>query len=176
MINDDFIRIGIITGVHGLNGRLKILITSDNPERFKIDTEIYLQLDKIFKKFRIEEFIEHKGKVGLIKFEGISNRDNALAYKGIEIFITKSEALKQRNDLEKNSFLYFDIIGCVVYLNDKQFGVVNDIIQAGSGEILEIIDDQRKKYLVPFVESMIDTTNIYNNRINIHPIEGLFDI
>ncbi len=175
MTNIEYIRIGVIIGVHGLNGRLKVYITSDNPERFKVGSTVLLDRNSNFEKYTIAEFKPYKDKTALIILNGIHDRDTAFALKKTDICITKEEAVNTL-DLENDTFYYFDLIGCTVYLDNKVFGTVDNIMEAGSGEILEIIDESGKKHLVPFVESMVNTDLVSEKRIDIYPPEGLFDI
>ncbi len=175
-MTDDYIRIAVVTGAHGLNGRLKVLVISDFRERFNADKSVIIKTTSGIREFRILDFIEQKGKTGLLVLEGIENRDAALTLKGSEIFIDKEEAESTRGDLDENSYYYYDVIGCAVYCRDRLFGTVIDILEAGSGEILLISNDQGKQFMVPFVESMVETKNIRGRRLDIHPVEGLFDI
>ena len=173
---DDYIRIAVVAGVHGLNGRLKILVISDIRERFEIDKSVFIKFKNSFREFKIINYTEYSGKTGLLQLDGINDRDTAQLYKGSDICIKKSEAEKTRSALDEDSYYYYDIIGCAVYCRGQLFGTVTDILEAGSGEILIISNDRGKKFMVPFVESMVDTRDIRNNRLNINPVEGLFDI
>jgi len=173
---DDYIRIAVVTGVHGLNGRLKILVISDIRERFEKDKSVFIKFKNSFREFRIINFTESRGTAGLLQLDGINDRDSALSYKGSDVFIKKSEAEKTRSELGKESYYYYDIIGCAVYFRGRLFGTVTDILEAGAGEILIITNDRGKKFMIPFVESMVDTGEIRDSRLNINPVEGLFDI
>jgi 16S rRNA processing protein RimM len=173
---DDYIRIAVVTGVHGLNGRLKILVISDIRERFEKDNSVFIKFKNSFREFRIINFAETRGTTGLLQLDGINDRDSALPYKGSDVFIKKSEAEKTKSELGKDSYYYYDIIGCTVYFQGRLFGTVTDIMEAGAGEILIITNDRGKKFMIPFVESMVDTGEIRDNRLNINPVEGLFDI
>lgn len=176
MIDDQFVRTGKITGAHGLEGRVKILIFSDFSGRFDAGNTLYLKIKSEFKAYKSTEFREQPGRLSLLKLEGLNNRDEALSLKGIEIFIDRKEAEKTRRLLEKDSFYFYDLIGCSVYLNNKLFGEVSNIMQAGSGEILILKSKEGRELLIPFTDSMVDTKNIFKGRIDINPVEGLFDI
>lgn len=173
---DDYIRIAVATGAHGLNGRLKILVISDISERFESGKTVVIETDTGVRKFTILSFIEQKERTGLLELSNIHDRDAALSLKGSDICIEKEEAERTRDALEDDSYYYYDIIGCAVYCKDQLFGTVTDILEAGSGEILVISDSGGKKYMVPFVESMVETDTIRNRRLVINPVEGLFDI
>ncbi len=171
-----FLRIGKIVGAHGLQGRLKILIVSDFSERFEPGTKLYLEISPdYYKEYQNIEFIEQSGRASLLKLEGINNKDDAIALKGIEIFIKKSDAEKTRDSLDDDNYYYYDLIGCKAFWNGNIFAEVTDIIKSGDGSVLVLKNDDGEEYLIPFTESMVDTKEIQNRRIDINPIDGLFE-
>ncbi len=174
-MTDEYIRIAVVAGVHGLTGRLKIAVVSDFSERFEKNKKVFIQYNNSYREFTIVGFTVQKGKSGLLQLDGINDRDTALTFKGLDIFIEKAEAEKTRSGLDEQSYYYYDIIGCAVYCDGRHFGTVDDILEAGAGEILIIADGGGKKFMVPFVESMVDTGEIRSGRLDIHPVEGLFD-
>jgi 16S rRNA processing protein RimM len=171
---DQFLRIAKITGAHGLNGRLKLDVISDFSERFAPGSKMYIKIDNEFRPFQSVEFND-KSKNSLLKLENINDRDAALSLKGAEIYITKSEAEKTRDQLDSDSFYFYDLIGCNVFMNGAAFGKVVDIMGSGENIILVLNNDKGKEFLIPFNNSMVDTKQIFNGRIDISPIEGLFE-
>ncbi|MCP4130304.1 MAG: 16S rRNA processing protein RimM [bacterium] len=176
IVEDDYLEIAVITGAHSLHGRLRILVLTDIMDRFTVGREIFLKEEGKYNKYKVLEFQEQKGKVCRLFLEGINDRDEALSYKGKGIYIEKAEAERTRSEyLEEDSYYYYELIGCTVYWKEKQFGRVVDILEAGAGEILIIETDEGKRHMVPFVESMVDTAHVFEKRIDIDPVEGLFD-
>jgi 16S rRNA processing protein RimM len=173
--DEQFLRIGKIVGAHGLHGRLRVLAITDIRERFEIGSCIFLKVRGEYSRNRILDFIEQKGRQCLIRLEGISDREAALSLKGIEVFIERDEAEKTRHLLGEDTYYYYDIIDCSVYLEDELFGRVTDILEAGAGEILVVEDTSGKRFLIPFVESMVNTREIFKGKIYIYPIEGLIE-
>jgi len=49
-------------------------------------------------------------------------------------------------------------------------------MEAGSGEVLIITDETGRDFMVPFVESMVDTRDIRDKKLYLDPVEGLLDI
>lgn len=176
MINDQFVRIGKITGVHGLDGRMKIKIFSDISGRFEAGNTVYLYIKAQYTRYKSAEFIEQPGKFSLLKLEGIDNRDDAHSLKGIDIFIDKKAAEKTRKLLNKDAFYYYDLIGCKVFLDNALFGEVINIVQAGAGDILVLKSTDGRELFIPFIDSMVDTKNVFKGKIDINPVEGLFDL
>ena len=173
---NDYLRIARITGSHGLHGELKVYVITDFPERFETGKLLYFGFEKASREYRVEGLRPMKGRILLLKLEGIDSRNDSDLLKGMDIFIRRSEAESVRDLLDENSFFYYDLIGCRVYLKGKEFGTVIDIMEAGAGDILIIQKLNSGRVMVPFVESMVDTARLNEKIIDINPVEGLFDI
>ncbi len=172
MNDDDFVRIGVITGTHGLRGRLRIYIVTDIIERFTPGNRVYLNE----KSFTVSEFSFHKDSIGLLKLEGIDSVDQAATHKGADLLISREDAQRYRNNLDEESYFTADIINSGVFYQDSHFGTVHDILHAGAEDVLIIKGNDGREYMVPFVKSMVDTSRLDEKRIDIDPVEGLFDI
>jgi len=171
-----YVRIAIVVGSHGLNGRLKLRMTTDNPDRFAKNSELILLVNGIYKTDRVKDFSYVVGKPGLLSLNGINTRNESDDLKGVEIFIKKDLAEKSRSDFDEDSFYYYDLIGCEVFIDSKSFGFVDNLMEAGSGIILVVKDFSEKSHLIPFVKEMVDTKRIKEKKIDITPIEGLIEI
>jgi len=153
--------IGEIVNTHGIKGELRII--SD----FKYKDAVFKKNMKFYIGKRKQEVIvntyrKHK-MFDMVTFEGIDSINDAIAFKGDEVFV-------KREDLDINGYVDEDIIGLTVYDNDKVIGVVEDIIK-NRQEIL-LIKNNDKKYMVPFVDEFV---NIDNGKIYLNVIEGLLD-
>lgn len=175
MSGKELLRIGRIIGAHGLQGRLKILMLSDIPERFEKGNTVYLGNEPACREFTISGFHVSGGRECLLTLEGLEDRDDALSLKGQTIYIERKTAEETRRFLEDGSFYYFDLIGCEVFRDGVPFGVVKDIFEAGAGEILIIEDKKGMEIFIPFVDDIVDTAAIARKRIDIHPIEGMIE-
>jgi 16S rRNA processing protein RimM len=177
MHDEEFVRIAVITGAHGLSGRLKIQVTSDITERFEKNKSVFIKIEGEFQKFRILNYIPREDRTGLLELKGIAEINRALLLKGFDIYIDKAETEKTRNSvLEEESYYYYDIIGCEVYYKGGLFGSVREIMETGAAEVLVIENGAGKDYMVPFVELMVDTAEIRSKKLTIHPVEGLIDV
>jgi len=174
--DDSYLRIAVITGTHGLRGRLKVFIITDIHDRFKKGRNVFIKEKDGYTQYKIDEFIEYKGRTGLLKLQGIDTIEEAEAHKTEEIHIEKKVADSTRKELEEETYYYYEIIGCSVFMDGAPFGRVDEIIQGGAGDILVVSDAEGKKHMIPFVESMVDTKGLKKQRIDIYPVEGLLDI
>ena len=177
MISENsYLRVAKIISPHSLDGKLKIHVISDIAERFEKGGTLYLKLKDTYKKFIISNFIPIKNRIALLKLEGIDDRNGAEVIGKVEIFIDKMTADSIRADLDEDSFFYQDLIDCTVLYEKKDFGTVTGILEGGSVDILIIESKDKKQILIPFVDSMVDTSNIEKKIIEISPVEGLIDI
>ncbi|MCX7679917.1 MAG: ribosome maturation factor RimM [Spirochaetes bacterium] len=171
----DYLRIGKIVGAHGLNGRVRIYVVTDITARFNPGNVIYGYRNGIYEALTIAEFVPQKGRFALLAFEGLTSRNEAEPLKGVELFIEGRTAAQWREELDEDSFYYYELVGVDVFLHDEKVGYVSDVLEAGSGNILIITRINGKACMVPFVEPMVDTSRITQNRIDIYPVEGLLD-
>ncbi|HNX23464.1 MAG TPA: ribosome maturation factor RimM [Spirochaetota bacterium] len=174
-LENNYLRIAKIKSAHSLDGKLKIHVISDIAERFEKGNTVYLKLKEEYKKYVISTFNPMKKRTALLKLEGINDRNSAELLDGVEIFIDKEAAESIRPELDEDSFFYQDIIGCKVKYKGRDFGVVLDIFEGGSGDLLVIEDNNNKTVLIPFVDQMVDTNGISEKTIEINPVEGLLD-
>lgn len=175
MNTPDYLRIGKVLQAHGLNGRLKIYLVTDIPARFSPGNVVYGHRCGKYEAMTVSEFAPQKGRLALIAFEGLSSRNEAEPLKGMDLFIDGSTAHAEREMLEEGSFYYYELIGAEVYLKGSKFGHVSDILEAGCGNVLVIARLDGGSCMVPFVDEMVDTAQIGQNRIDINPVDGLFD-
>jgi 16S rRNA processing protein RimM len=172
----EYFRIAKVKGAHGLDGKLKIYVISDIIERFEKGNTVYFKKSDKFLKYTVYHFQPVKKRDALLKVDGINDRNCAELFDGTEIFITSDDAESIRSELDEDTFFYHDIIGCQVRYDGKTIGIVSDIMDGGAGQILVIDCGDNKNVLIPFVEPMVDTSDLKNNVIKINPVEGLLDI
>ena len=126
-----FIAVGKIVNVHGIKGLVKIkpyLTHGTDLPQFNPLT------DKLGKK-SFEVSVQGKqGDMLLASIKGITSREIAEQFKGIELFADRSK-LPQTQDGE---FYYCDLEGMDVFENDSLFGQVMKVLDFGAGTILEI--------------------------------------
>ena len=154
--------IGEIVNTHGIKGELRIL--SD----FKYKESVFFSGMKIYLGKRKQEetiktYRKHKN-FDMITLEGIDNINDAIIFKGDDVFV-------KRVSLDINGYVDEDIIGLEVY-SDKYIGKVDTILK-NKQEVL-VIKKKNKTHMVPFVDEFVNI-DLDNKRINLNVIEGLID-
>ena len=157
--------VGKIVGTHGIKGEVKV-INESSFERFIKGNTLYIDFNNEYKAINIDSVRIHKGMY-LIAFNGIDNINDVLEYVGKNIYTTEHDRL------DDNHYYYDDLIGSIVYnQNNEKIGIVNDIIENPTQEVLEI-DTGEKKVLIPFVNAFVKKVDIIKKEIYVEVIEGL---
>ena len=157
-----FIRVGKIVNTHGIKGELRILSDFRHKDKvFVKDMKVYVGKKK--QEFIINSYRFHK-IFDMVTFNGFNNINDVEYLKGDYVFINE-EDLK----LDNGEIYSEKLIGFKAMINDKEIGVVTEIIDTPANEVLRI----NEKILVPYVKSFIKEIDMENNIIYINDIGGL---
>lgn len=161
----DKVLIGQITGTFGIKGELKVYSESDFVEyRFRKNAKIYLS-DNL--EYTVSSSRTHKGNV-LITINDINDINLVLDKVGMKIYAPSDD----EPPLNDEEYYVDDLVGLkVINQHDENIGTVKDVIEIPSGYLLEIIDDNDNRFLLPFVDEYI--TEITDDSIIINEIEGI---
>ena len=167
----EYVSLGVIKDSFGLDGTLKILSTTTmSTKRYAKDAIVFLvnpltneKEEKIVLKHR------HSNPFDFVKLEGIDNPEDAKTLKGYEI-----QVVKDRKDLEKDTYFYSDLRGCEI-VDDKGnvLGVVKEVEEFPAQLTLRVMRKGKPDFFVPFIKQFIKDVDIKNKRILIEIIEGL---
>lgn len=157
MSKNDKILMGMISGVHGIKGLLKLKSYTARPEDIFTYKELYDEdLSRVF-------CFTLKG-VGkdcfLVALKGCENRNQAEELKGVRLYV-KKDALPI---LEEDTFWHNDLIGLDVKDADGHFyGKVNAVYNFGAGDIIDVKTPESKSVMLPFTKQQIPVVNVMEN-------------
>ena len=138
------ILIAKIQAHQGLNGWLKVYSYSETKQKFSEYKYFFIQKGNNTIRLDIEDI--SIGKSIKVKFKNFNCREDSQDYIGEEIFINED----QLDVLEANQFYWKELIGLTAYLNNgKKIGIVSDIIETGSNDVLVIKGEE--EILVPYI-------------------------
>ena len=158
---DDPVRLGIIVGVRGIKGEVRIKSFTDEP----LDIASYGPLyDKSgSRQFDLRTNGTQKGVV-LAWIEGVKDRNAAEALKRTELFIERS----QLPPPDEDEFYNADLIGLkAVDRDDEVLGDVMGVFDFGAGPVLGISGN----ILVPFTIDAVPVVDIKGRKVVINPPE-----
>lgn len=136
--------VGIALKPHGVRGEIKILPLVDSMDVFNGFKTFYLN-DTSFhvKGFRIN------GKNIILTLDGVSDRDAAENIRG-ELMVKRSELPK----LPESRHYVFEIIGLQAFANNRDLGVVVDVFNNNSTDILTI-EGPEGSFMIPFLDKVV---------------------
>jgi len=138
------ILIAKIQAHQGLNGWLKIYSYSESIEKFSKYKYFFVLNNKKYIRLDVEDSLINKSIK--IKFKNFNSREDSNDYIGKDIYISED----QLDKLKENQFYWNDLIGLNVYLdNEEKIGVVTDMIETGSNDVLVIKGDN--EILIPYI-------------------------
>ena len=153
--------IGKVTGVHGLNGNLKVWSFADSVDTFATGTSILLKAeDEQGRMFTILQALPHKKGI-ILSLEGVDSRNLAEDLIGKEIIIDRD----QLSEPEKDTWYWQDLLGMDVFDHQKGFiGKIINIFPTGANDVLVVVDKDQET-LVPMHKHFVESIDIEKKTI-----------
>lgn len=162
--------IGTIVAPFGVRGELKTYPLSDVPDRFSRLDSVYLAPN--YKRYAIAGVRPYKGTMVLLKLAGIDDATTAESLRNRAICIP----LSQLAELPPDTYYQHDILGLrVVTLDEREVGVVADIIVTGGNDVYVLKAHNGQQILIPAIKEVIKQIDLIRRVIYIDPMKGLLD-
>jgi 16S rRNA processing protein RimM len=166
-----FVRVGRISGPHGLGGALRV--RPDNPE-----SDSLAQVGRVFLRFgsAIEErrlrSVQRLNRATLkIALDGIDDANAAEVFKGAFVLVAEGDL----PPAAPGQFYYYQVLGCeVVTTAGDRLGVVAEVFSTGANDVWVVRDGDRE-VLAPVIEDVVQSLDLAARRIVIKAIPGLLD-
>lgn len=173
----DYLYLGKIVDTHGIKGEVRILLKDFlvfdiNSNSFINSKEVndslfiqnkYLYIGKEKEEVVLTSYRHHK-IYEMVCFEGLTNINDVLKYKGEKCFV-KSNALKE------NQILLSELISYKIDFNDEDYGKIVDYQNNNGNIIFEI--DWKNKYFIPVNSNFILNIDKEKKLVKVQNIEGL---
>ena len=161
------IEIGKIVNTHGLKGTVKVQPWADYPEIFE-------EIDRVF--IKSEEYdvasVSYQKNLVLLNLKGVVSMNDAEKFKNEVLYAERSDL----GTLPDDTYYITDLIGCKVYENDNEIGVLKDVISTGGVDLYEIKRLQNKPLYIPASKENILSIDIKEKKIFVSIPEGLLDL
>ena len=159
----EYVYLGRITNTHGLKGEVRIRSNFKYKDKvFKKGFVLYIGSSKV--KEVINSYRPHK-EYDMVTLLGIDDIEEVLKYKGSLVFINKDDL-----NLGTNEYVFEDYISCKCYVNNKEIGIVDTIVDSGNGNYLFVLDNG--KY-IPKNDNFIERLDLENKKLYLKNLEGL---
>ena len=173
ILESDIFKVGFLAKPHGLDGLINFHYECD-----VLDTNDYpfliLLIDGIFVPFCIEEYRFKSENVALVKFRDINKSEKALKLQGCEVYFPIE--YKDIVGIEANdSFWGKKISYNVCDTNEQIIGKITSVDEQTINILLELTRPDGSKFIVPGVESWIQTLDHDAKKIIYTLPDGLID-
>ena len=169
---EQYLRVGVISSTHGVRGEVMVYPTTDDPARFKKLKKVILDMGREQRELAIESVKFFKNMV-ILKFKGIDNINDVEMYRGMDLLITRDQAVR----LAPNENFIVDLIGLKAVTDDgKELGVLKDVMLTGANDVYVIETEEKKEILIPAIPDCVLDVNLEEGTILIHLLDGLLDL
>jgi 16S rRNA processing protein RimM len=164
-LDDIFLAVGRIVAPHGLRGEVKLVLTTDRPEKMGDLRRVYL--DGSETPVRIARLrIGGNGREAILKLEGTNDRNAAELLRGSIVRIRGD----QLPPPEEGSFFHYQIIGLLAEDEaGKPLGEVTEIIEAGEVDVYVVTAADGSQQLFPALADVVLTIDPPARRMVIRP-------
>ena len=151
-LNTERLVVGLVRGVHGLRGAVRVEVLTDRPEeRFAPGSVVYREgSDEPLHVASATAIPDGPG--WRVRFVELANRTGAEQLRDAYLEADANPA----TDLPRGSYYWHDVIGATVRdLADRELGTVQDVYRAGEAEVFVIRGEPYGEFDVPAVRSFI---------------------
>jgi 16S rRNA processing protein RimM len=144
----DYVVVGRISGLHGIQGWIKVFSYTRPRENVLHYSPWWIRLDQKWQAVaRIDGKIQGSGIIA--QMEGYQDRTAAQGLVGADIAVRRC----QLPELEHGELYWVDLIGLqVVSPQGGVLGTVSQVMETGANDVL-IVHGQRE-YLIPFIQGV----------------------
>ncbi len=148
----------------GLDGKLKLHLSTDFPEQFKKGATFYsLGEELVIESYEVASSV--------VKFKNFNDVDKAAKLTNRTISTTMDNT-RESCRLGKDEFFWFDIVGLFVVENGEMLGVVSSIERYGATDYFFVKTDAKlvdegmaKSFLLPYQDRFVSSISLEEHKI-----------
>ncbi len=168
---EDLVAVGEVCGPFGTDGKVKVRLLTDFPERFSGMKEILVQQGDNLKVVGIEQvFPSHDFMI--FKFRGIDTREQARSLMRAHLKVPVSEVFP----LPEDCYYIFQLKGLEVYDEARGYlGRISDVIVTGANDVYVVQGGPFGEVLIPAIKEVVLDVRLGEGRVEVRLIPGLIE-
>ena len=173
MKHEECFQLGTILKRIGSEGRLDIFIDSDDPEKYKSTTAVFIDLHGKLVPFFLTSFRMHGKNNAFIHLEDVTSLEQAEVLVGSGIYLP----LEQLPELSGKQFYFHEVIGFFVVdaNSNNSIGEIIDVLENGPNTLLNL-QQNHEEILIPLVREWIQTIDRSSKVIRMDLPDGLIKL
>jgi 16S rRNA processing protein RimM len=162
-----YIAVGRITRAHGVGGEVAVLPLSQVAGRFEAGSRVLAGEDGD-RPLVVVAARPHRSRL-LVRFDGVSDRDQAEALRGTYLFVPASESPA----LPVGEYWTHQLIGCRVDTQEgRPMGRVREVIHTPANDVW-VVQDGDVENLIPALKDVVSEVDVAAGRIVVREVPGL---
>ena len=171
-MNNDLLRVGVITQTHGIRGEVKVFPTTDDPNRFK-DLKKCIIMGKREQINVTVESVKFFKQYVILKFKEFSNINDIEVYTKCDLCVTRENAVP----LEEGEYFICDLVGLDVITDEgENIGKLKDVLETGANNVYIVETKDGDEVLIPVIDQCIFAHDLDKGTITVHLLDGLLDL
>jgi 16S rRNA processing protein RimM len=164
--------LGKIAKKFSFKGEVLAYLDTDEPDLYQNLESVFVEQNKHLIPFFIETCSLHKNDFLRIRFEDITNEEEADALIGSELYLP----LEMLPKLSGNKFYFHEVVGFLV--EDKRLGIVGEIqsINDTTAQPLFEVLNGSVEILIPMIDIFLVKVDRENKKIIMDLPEGLIEM
>lgn len=140
--------VGLVRGIHGLRGAVRVEILSDDPARFRVGSVLHAEGDP---GALTVAWVQQDGPGLLVRFRETPTREAADLLRDRYL-----EAEVPVDALPAGSFYWHEVVGARVVTSDgRELGTVAEIFRAGGSEVFVVRGGAYGEVMIPAVSAIV---------------------
>jgi 16S rRNA processing protein RimM len=155
------VAVGLVHGLHGLRGAVRIEVLSDDPERFAVGSVLFVEGEEQ----PLTVVWTGPAKPGLlVRFEGLSTRESVEHLRDRYLEVVEQP-------LPEGRYYWHQITGLTVSTTSgEELGKVVDVFRAGESEVYVVHGGPLGEIMVPSVASVVVELDPRAGRLVVDPL------
>jgi len=172
-VADDYLTVGRVVRPHGLRGRLRVQLFSNEGELLPGAT-VYLSQGEeapAGAARRVESVAPIKGAVVLVELLGVDTAETAEALRGATVWMARADLPR----LEAGAYYVADLIGSrVETVAGEVLGELSDVLETGTADVY-VVRGEAGEVLLPATREVVREVDVAAGRIVVEPLPGMFE-
>lgn len=163
-----FLEIGVVVGPYGVDGEVRVAVTSDFPERFAALESV--RVGERLRPYEVTSARLHRAEA-ILKLRGVDDASAAAALRGEVLRVSLADAVPPPEE----HYYWHQIIGLQVLTPEgERLGQVVDILRTGANDVY-VVRGPRGEVLVPAIEDVVQSVDLSAGRMIVTPLPGMLE-
>lgn len=160
---DKLVTLGRISGLHGVQGWVKIISDTSPRENILRYSPWYLKREGEWQEWKPEKGRRH-GKVIIAWLRGCNDREAARELMGADIAVYRSQL---GATLKEHEYYWTDLEGLSVVTRDKQpLGKIVYLFETGSNDVM-VVKGERERFIPYIWQQVVKEVDLENRRMTV---------